>query len=636
VLPRRLFRALLFLTAAALAGIAALAIAYASRPSFTAEMDRPMGAVLSGVYDSERSGDDTFAWTGRQATMTLPGLDRRGPWTCIVRLRGGRADPASLPEVTLSVDGVVTGRHATSNDFTEIGVPLAVRKGTGATITLTTPTFVPGGGDKRELGVYVDRWTCAPDPGFHPMPPSSAMRTAAIASAAFGSALLLMGAPVTLFAAGVTTMAGLQAIPLTRDTGLFSAFALPIEWLAVALAMVMGAIVLAGRLKPGRPMSSAAHVAVFVTLGALYLKLLALLHPSKPLIDALFHAHRLEWVLGGNYFFTQQMPSGVQFPYAIGLYVFSALWTMFTSDLVTLLRLVVTGAEAATGLLLYYLVARCWNDRFVAASAAALSTLALATFDVVGNANFTNAFGQSVAFAALAAATLWPLSKERWPNWVGLTLLIAFGLLCHISTLTLLSAVLGVLLVLYLIAPRPRLTREAWMIAFALVVAFGIATALYYRHFGDSFASALRVRATAATPAAATPAVPLMTRAVDVTRSAVLTIGWPLLLLAIPGAVAWVQRGWRDRLGLAIAALAITFFVFTTSVAVMPVERAFYRYALEFVTRVTLATYPAVVIWAALGAVTAWRKGGLIRAAGLGLVLAAIIVAGEKWMDWIR
>ena len=36
------------------------------------------------------------------------------------------------------------------------------------------------------------------------------------------------------------------------------------------------------------------------------------------------------------------------------------------------------------------------------------------TFEIVGAANLTNAFGQSVALAALAAATLWPLSKSRW------------------------------------------------------------------------------------------------------------------------------------------------------------------------------------------------------------------------------
>lgn len=595
-----------------------------------------MPGVLTGVYDAERAGQDTFAWTGGHASLQMPGLDRRGAWTCVIRLRGGRSDPATLPEVTASVDGIVTGRHATSNDFTEIRVPLPPKTGSGATVTLTTPTFVPGGGDKRELGVYVDRWSCAPDAGFRPLPPSHVIRTAAIASTAFAGVLLAMSAPATVFAAGVLAISGLQAIPFTTGVGPFSTFALPIEWLAVVLSLVMWLIVLLSRAKLGRPLSVAARVAVFVTVGVLYLKLVALLHPSKLPVDVLFHAHRLEWVLGGNYYFTQLMPSGVRFPYAIGLYVFTAPWTILTSDYVTLLRLVVPGAEAAGGLLLYHLIARCWGDRFVAAAATALYALVPTTFDVLSNANLANAFGQSVAFAALAAATLAPLSKGHWRHWFGVTLLFAFALLCHISTLTLLGVILGVLFLLYLAAPRPRLTEQAWMLASALTVAVGIAVALYYRHFGEAFESALRVRATAATAGAATPAVPLAIRLFDAANSSIITIGWPLLLLAVPGVVAWFRRGWRDRLGLSIAALAITFLAVTTAVTVMPVERAFYRYALEFLTRVALATYPAVVIWAALGGVAAWRIGGLTRLAGLGLVLAAIVTAGHKWIDWIR
>src|SRR5215211_3080545 len=135
-------------------------------------MDRSMPRVLTGFYGSERVGRETFAWSGRQATMQLPGLSRRGAWTCIVRLRGGRADPKTLPEVTIAVDGIVTGRHATRNDFTDVTVPVAPRSGTGAIITLNTTTFVPGGGDKRELGVYVDRWSCEPDAGVLPLPPT--------------------------------------------------------------------------------------------------------------------------------------------------------------------------------------------------------------------------------------------------------------------------------------------------------------------------------------------------------------------------------------------------------------------------------------------------------------------------------
>ncbi len=70
------------------------------------------------------------------------------------------------------------------------------------------------------------------------------------------------------------------------------------------------------------------------------------------------NAHRLDYVLAGRYFFTQVMPGGVQFPYAIALYVFASPWAAFTRDHIALLRVVVAAAEAAAGLLLYWAILR--------------------------------------------------------------------------------------------------------------------------------------------------------------------------------------------------------------------------------------------------------------------------------------
>ena len=86
----------------------------------------------------------------------------------------------------------------------------------------------------------------------------------------------------------------------------------------------------------------------------------------------MFQAHRLQWVLDGRYYFTQLMPSGVQFPYAIGLYVFSAPWAAITRDHVTLLRIVVCATECVAGAMLYPMIVRTWGDRLAGAIAAAL------------------------------------------------------------------------------------------------------------------------------------------------------------------------------------------------------------------------------------------------------------------------
>jgi hypothetical protein len=122
----------------------------------------------------------------------------------------------------------------------------------------------------------------------------------------------------------------------------------------------------------------------------------------------------------------------------------------------------------------------------------------------------------------------------------------------------------------------------------------------------------------------------------DAARMSVQAVGWPIALLAVPGVILWRRRGWRDRLGLAVAALGITFALFTLSVVLAPVNQSFQRYAAEFISRVTLATYPAMIIWAALGAVWAWRAGLAARVAGAVLVAAACVGGISAWVEWLR
>ena len=636
-------RPILALGAIALSGVAGAMLlwaAYVLRPGFTIEMDRPMPAIASGFYGVERVNRETFAWTRREATIRLPGLDRRRPWDCSVRLRGGRQDVSTLPGAIVSVDGIVTVRHQTGNDFSDLALQLPESAPNGAVITLTaSSTFVPGGGDKRELGVYVDRVSCSPSPGFVPFPPGPVMKAAAIGAGAFALVLIVMGASPIVLAAGIMSLAALQAVPLVSGLGPFGAFAWPPQWVAVTLAALLWATYGVLSRVLGRPVSTAGRVALFITVAVLYLKLVMLFHPDKPIVDIVFHAHRLQWVLDGRYYFTQPLPSGVVFPYAIGLYVFAAPWTIFTSDFESLLRVIVTIAEAAGGLCVYLLVARCWGDRTIAATATTLYALVPRTFEIVGNANMTNAFGQSVALAVLTAATLWALPWGRWTLWAAFTALLTFALLCHISTLTLLGAIVGVLVLLYWFAGDRALRGHALSMGAALMVAAVLAIAIYYAHFGDAYRSAARVRAApSATSATGSPvaAAAFPKKVADAARLSVQAVGWPIALLAVPGVLAWRRRGWRDRLGLAVAALAITIALFTSSVVLAPVNQSFQRYAAEFISRVTLATYPAMVIWAALGAVWAWREGLVARVAGGALMVAACIVGFDAWIEWIR
>ncbi len=102
-----------------------------------------------------------------------------------------------------------------------------------------------------------------------------------------------------------------------------------------------------------------------------------------------------------RYFFTQPMPGGVTFPYAIGLYVFAAPWTVFTHDHVTLLRVIVCSAQAVAGALLYPVVVKAWSDRAAALTAVVLFNVVPLPYGLVGNANLTNTFGEAVALTAM-------------------------------------------------------------------------------------------------------------------------------------------------------------------------------------------------------------------------------------------
>ncbi len=621
----------------AVLGALAVLLAYAWSPALALEMDRPAPAAVTGFYGEERVERDTYAWTSGTVTMTLDGLDRRLPWACAVRLRGGRADVTTLPEVVLAVDGIVETRLQTTNDFADLTftVPARDRK-SGAILTLTSSnTFMPEA-DRRTLGVVVDRWTCSPAAGRWPIAPGAALMGAAGSGAAFGAAAAIAGLSLPVSGALLLALAVLQAVPLSWDFGAYGRFPIDGWLLGLGIAGVMAAGARLAEVVRGRPLSGPARFVVVMTGIVLFLKMLALMHPSKPVVDAVFHAHRLQWILEGRWFFTQPMPSGVRFPYAIGLYVFSTPWTMLTDDFVWLLRLVVTASEAAGGLLVYAIVTRTWRDRAVGAAAAVLMAVVPRTFEIVGNANLTNAFGQSVALAVLAAAVLWPLTWRQWRPWLAFMLLTAFALLCHISTITLLGATLSVLAAAYWFSGDRALRGPAISIATALAAAGVLAVAVYYGHFGDAFRSAARVQTAGEGAAAALAAAPFGDKLGDAARLTVAAVGWPLFLLAVPGAAVLAARRQRDRLTLAILALALTFGLFAAGVVVAPVEQSFQRYAAEFFSRVTLATYPAVVMCAAMAAVSGWRAGGVLRGVTALLVAASVLAGVREWVQWLR
>jgi hypothetical protein len=551
-----------------------------------------------------------------------------------------------LPDVTVSVDGLIAAVHRTGNEYADITVPLPARpRASGAALTLTVSnTFVPGPSDKRALGVMIDRAKCSPEPGSGVRPPMRSIVAAAAGAAVFGAGLALIGLGALGTALGLALLASLQAVPLHLGFGIFGDYTDRALWLAVWIAAAMVITVRGGERLRRCPFTTSGRIVIAIAAGALYLKLLALTHPAKLPIDVVFHAHRLQWVLDGRLFFTQPMPSGVRFPYAVGLYVFSAPFTLLTDDYALLLRVVVTAAEAVGALLVYLLVSRVWQDHLAAVMASSLFHFVPRTYEIVGNANLTNAFGQSLALGVLAAAVLWPLGRVSWRSVSAFTVITACALLSHISVLTTLGVILMSLALLYWWRGGPALRAPASIIVTGLAAATLLSVVLYYGHFGDAYRSAMRVRAAApaadtapsSTAASQNSGQPTVTaKVMEAGRLTVAAIGLPIFLLSLGGYVPFLARGIGDRLSLAVLALLITLVALTGAVVLTPVERSFQRDAAEFITPITHAPNPAAINLAGAGAAAAWRAGWAGRLAGTALMVAAAHVGFTCWIGWL-
>jgi hypothetical protein len=650
--------AVLVVACAALIGAASVPAWYSRNAAVVLEMDRDRPSFVSGIFAGERAGDVTFAWSGERAVVRLSGLDRSTPWSCVVRLRGARADAVALPDVTLLLDGALAAKSLATNDFAEITAQ-APRSDTASGLTLTmlvAPTFRPGGGDPRELGVQVDRLACQPDRGWA-WPPTASVVRAGLASAAIAAAALVAGVSTgaALVSAAIAALA--QAALLATGGAVFGAF--PGTMTTLSLGVAIG-IALIGRAiaMAGRP-TAWASLALVAAAGGGYLRLLALLHPAKTVVDALFQAHRLEWVLAGRYFFTQPMPDGVTFPYAIGLYVVAAPWAHLVPDHVTLLRGVVAATDALGAGLLYVAMSSAWRSRAAGLLAVVFFMLVPLPYVVVGNGNLTNAFGQGVALVALTMVASGALSGTSWAGLLTVTLVTTLALLSHVSTLTLLGPTLLAAAVIDRVLGGRAFRAEAWRLAAVTTVAALLALGLYYRHFTDAYRDALlRVRASPSAPATAGPvpatsfaaeAAPagsaMLTRplswrerAWDVAGQTGTDIGWPLLALAALGAWQAIRSRQSDRLSLLLVAWGGTWLAFVLAGTLTRVDTQYQRYASEFMGRVNLAAYPVAVILAARGAAWPWtseRRSRVLQGATVLLTLAACLVGVRSWIGWV-
>lgn len=611
---------------AGLFGAAAVSLFYAWHPALAIEFDRDLPRTVTGVYPPERddAADLTFAWTAGEAVVRLPGLDRHVPWTLDLRIRGGRADDAGNPDVTILADGIALEIHHASRDFESVRVTIPARpERRGLVLSLhNSATFVPGPSDPRPLGVMLDRLVVAP--AGIVLVPRPALAGAAIASAAMGAAIALVGVTAGSAIGGSILLSAGAAAIVGRGFGPFTSYPDTAIRLAAWIAIILAAVSIAAQSRLRTPLRNTARFAIIFSASALFLKLLVLLHPNMPVGDAMFHAHRFQGVLAGNLYFTSIAPGGYAFPYPPGLYVFASLFAGLVrrgAEDMALLRIIACSADAAAGCLLYAIVVKGWGrgHRLAGAMAVAMYHLVPLDFAVLTTGNLTNAFAQSIAVAALWLMSSEWVRLERWSMTALLAIALLAAYLSHTGTLAILFVATLAIAALFF-RGGVTLRSPAAAVAIATGVAAVLAIVIYYAHFMDTYrAEFARIGHETATAASDAGGRSIGERLRSVPRYLGDYFGPSILLFAFLGAVELSRRRAYDRLTLALSGWTLSCLAFLVLGIVTPVDMRYY-----------LAAVPAIAIAAAYGAAWAWQEGWPLYRT-MWRAIAAVFLAGTVW-----
>jgi hypothetical protein len=625
---RALGRAVAAALLAALLGAACTALLYVWHPVLRLEFDRSLPTVVSGVYGAERDERAalTFAWTGPELTLRLPGLDRHVPWMLDLRVRGAHPQPSENPEISIRSDGAVLVTHRTTPDFEvlRVTIPSHPEERRGATITIrSSSTFVPGPSDPRALGVMLDWLSLTPDGAV--LPPPAALGGAALSSACMGAAIALLGVTAGSAIGGAVLLSAGTAAIIARGFGPLTTFPATGSTLGAGIAIGLALFSLALQRLRGEPFRNTARFAAGFAASALFLKLLVLLHPDMPTGEALFHAHRLQDMMSGHLNVAPAGSGANPFEAAPAFYAFASLFAWLLpkdASALALVRIVACAVDTLAGLLLYAAIVRAWGDRLAAAIAVALYLLIPLDFAMMAAGNLTQAFAQAAAVVGFVTMSAAGVRVERGLSVTVLAAVLAVAYLSDPSTFVVLSMTTVATAALFWLRGGPVLRSPAAALILASAVAAAVAVAIYYAHFAQTYQSEL-VRLwhdIAMTRHAGDHGI--TDRALVTLRSATLYFGEPVLVLSIIGAWRMTMRGMSDRLTLTTAGSALTCLLLLIVGLLTPLD-AQYKYAIPVVAVAAVA--------AAAGSSQSWPAGPSWRALTIILLAGAAIVGVRNW-----
>ena len=480
------------------AGLASVLLLAGARWSLPAAVEGPVAEsgwtrrsraafVPSGFHPAELDAatGHSFSWTRQQATLEFPGLRRARAHRVRLVVRGIRPPDQPPAELRVLVDGQLTWSRAVPGDPSEVTFEIPRRASGGAVISLDVAApFVPGGNDKRELGVIVDRVGLSPVNGSFV---SRARTVGMLALSVFMTVLALglcglRGRIGALAGAGVAV--GFTWL-LLRDAAFLGNYVDRLGQIGGG-ALVVGAIVFAVRARwPSIAGVPDWGMAAGLVLAASAFKLGVFWHPLAIVGDGIFQVHRAMVVHGGQYVFTSITPKPFfEFPYPVALYVFAQpFWNWFPGelDLLRLLRAVNVVGDALAGVALYGAIHRQWGSRAMALSCAVMWPFATAPLQALSNANLTNLFGQSM-FAVAVAGIAWMAAAQSM-SLGAMAAVLAFlviAFLSHFGTVTVGLATMGVIgLVLVTVGKGPS-RRLGFGVFGVMLAAIAVSWVLYY------------------------------------------------------------------------------------------------------------------------------------------------------------
>jgi len=598
-------------------------VVYPSRSPIPIKTSADLQGISHGFYGIEHNDQLSYVWAGPHADLTVPGLDRRVGWRWHALAIIWRPETVPRPFLRVAVDGVLAFEGTITRDLTTIDVAIPKRLGAGVTLTFdASPGFVPGPGDRRQLGLAFSSISFEPARSA-PQPPWRAVAGGVLALLFLGAALAVVGIDAAWILATGLIVAAAQVWPMTDGLAAYGSYPFTMAAVAGGLGLALVLIVLAIDARRGTRSCDVAGVAGG-SAAVCYAKLLVLLHPGMPVGDGLFHAHRFSYVLAGRFYFTSLAPGDYAFPYPILLYLVAAPLSPLAPDThaqIALLRVIVTIADAVAGAVLTWMVARTLNDRLAAAGTLVWYHAIPVTAWIMTWGNLTNAFGQTLFVMSLAVVA----SAVEWTNapaGVLLAVLACAAFLSHPSTSAILATILALTACLYWWRDAAKLGSSARGVAVATTVAATAAFVLYYAWFPAVYARALGRGAAEVAARAAEPGSTLGTRIVLLVDLANRYFGWPAVVAASLG----VWRLFADvavppRLKWLLVAWGGASLVFTVIGLVTPLELRYH-----------FAAFPAVAILGALGWSWAWRRSLPFKLAAALVLAAAVWVGLRQWM----